>query len=150
MSEISSVILGICVTAATGGLINLLAPNGNMSKNVKTAVTLFMIVSICTSFKTAWKNSDVAVFSESQMVYEEAGKIIEDNVKSAVLVLTEEILERNGISFSEIDVETYVSDENEILIEKISIYGINDIKAQETADEIFEKTGAEVHFIENQ
>lgn len=149
MSEISSVVLGICVTAATGGLINLLAPNGNMSKNVKTAVTLFMLVSICTSFKTAWKNSDVAVFSGSQMVYEEAGKIIEDNVKSAVLQLAEEILERNGIAFSEITIETYISDENEILVKKISIYGVNDNKAQETADEIFEKTGAEVHFIKD-
>ena len=74
---------------------------------------------------------------------------IEDNVKSAVLQTTEEILKKKEITFSRIDAETYISDENEILVKKISIYGVNDIKAQETADEIFEKTGAQVHFIKD-
>ena len=144
MSTFSSVLLGICITAATGGIINLLAPTGNTGKNVKMAVTVFMLLSICTSVSSVWKNADIQTIKSEESFYENAGEIVEDNVRNAVIKITKDILEKEKVVFSKVEAETYISDENEILVSKIIIYGANKNEVQETADEITEKTGAEV------
>ncbi len=148
MSTLYEILLGICITSATGGIVCLLAPDGNMGKSVRTAMTLFMLVSICLSFGTRWKSGDLTVFAESGEVYEEAGRIIEENVRKAVKQSVEEILERDGCDYSSVEIETYITKENEIAVRTVKIYGIKDSSARGTENEIFEKTGADVQYIE--
>lgn len=148
MSELSELLLGICTASAVGGIIHLISPSGNMGKSVKTAVTLFMLVSICISFKTAWRNTDISVYAESEEIYKEAGELIEENVRETVRQTVEEILKSRGFDFSKIEAETYITADNELLVKTVRIYGIKDGRIRETEDEISEKTGAEVQFVE--
>ncbi len=148
MSTLCELLLGICITSATGGIVCLLSPDGNMGKSVRTAMTLFILVSICLSLGRGWKNDGFAVFGETDEVYSEAGRIIEENVKEAVKQSVEEILTKDGYAFSFTEVETYITESNEIAVREIRIYGIKDSAIRETEDEIFEKTGADVRYIE--
>lgn len=148
MSETGTVLFGICIACTAGSFIYMLAPSGSMGKNVKTAVMMFVLFCICTSFTKAWKGVDVQVFSQSEDIYEQAEEIIRDNVKTAVTKTAEDILKENNIDFSHIEADICVSEDNEIYVRTIKIYSAKKSGLQETADEIFEKTGAVAEFCE--
>ena len=78
MEAFSEFVRGFCIIAVSGGLIMLMAPNGNLKKYVKFIISLCMVCALLSAFFTFSENAE-GFFDEIETETEnEAGKTKEE------------------------------------------------------------------------
>lgn len=110
--------LTLAVSAAAGAVVLMLAPDGALGKSVRTAVSLFLIVSMLSPFLGGIDFSDFVILPEAE--YEQpdltdtAAKLTEKAVREKISA----ILSECGINGAEISIDISTEGEN------ISVDGI--------------------------
>ncbi len=116
--------LGLVVAAIAGTVALVLTPHSAVEKQVRTAISLFLLVAFVYPFISDVDTSDI--FSSIQIQYPESADdtgmmYIAESVKSETQSKIAEVLERNGINYKEINIDISVKENNEVEIKRICV-----------------------------
>ncbi len=123
MESVKNWILTIVTAAVAGSVILMISPTGNMQKNVKTVISLFLLMAFMLPMARGaipqfdW--DDTLVISENS-IFENSDQILRGITSSEVENSVAEILNDNNIAYYDIDAQFTIND-NEINITKIVI-----------------------------
>lgn len=123
MESVKNWILTIVTVAVAGSVILMISPTGNMQKNVKTVISLFLLMAFILPMARGeipqfdWE--DTLVISENS-ISENSDQILRKITASEVENSVAEILNDNNIAYYDIDAQFTINN-NEINITKIVI-----------------------------
>lgn len=119
METVKQWALAVTISAAAGGIVLILTPDGSVKKSVSAAVSLFLVISMLFPFLKGVDFSDFRIDLEapeetdlSETVREQMRKSVEKEIRK--------ILEECGITIEGIDIDITVDGE-EMRINKIKI-----------------------------
>ena len=148
MENIHAWAVGMCAAAIIGSVSALLTPSGSMEKSMKTVISIFLICAVVLPFfknKIAVNNDISTYFAESE---EDAFSItneVGDQTESYLKTLIREILQKNGITCEDIDIQIETNEES-VNVKSITVYRPN--KDAETVCGILKKeAGIEVNVV---
>ena len=84
MSALSEFVRGFCIIAVSGGLVMLMAPNGNLKKYVKFVISLCMVCALLSAFFTFSENAEGLISKIETATGEEAYKTKEELYRQIV------------------------------------------------------------------
>lgn len=121
MELIKEFTVGLVIVCIAGAVVIVLTPEGSMEKQVKTAVSLVMLLCFIYPFCSGIDldfDSDLTLESDVEIVPEELlSKSIESKLISDITVY----LSNNGVEEVSIEIDMHISEENEILIESVTV-----------------------------
>lgn len=122
MELIKEFTVGLVIVCIAGAVVIVLAPEGAMEKQVKTAVSLVMLLCFIYPFCSGIDldfDSDLTLESDFEIVPEDLlSKSLESKIISEIL----EYLMNNGIEAKGIEVDMQASESNEIQVESVTVY----------------------------
>ena len=128
MEILKSWALSVTAASVIAAVITFVSPSGSMEKPVKTVTSLFMLLCFIVPLVNADVQKSTAFDLDGISEWIDDGRLKKEVENEAVSVLESEIkakikayTEEKGIYNSEIQVLINVSDEYDIVIEKISI-----------------------------
>lgn len=121
MELIKEFTVGLVIVCIAGAVVIVLTPEGAMEKQVKTAVSLVMLLCFIYPFCSGIDldfDSDLTLESDVEIVPEELLlKSIESKLISDITVY----LSNNGVEEVSIEIDMHISEGNEILIESVTV-----------------------------
>ena len=121
MELIKEFTVGLVIVCIAGAVVIVLTPEGVMEKQVKTAVSLVMLLCFIYPFCSGIDldfDSDLTLESDVEIVPEELLlKSIESKLISDITVY----LSNNGVEEVSIEIDMHISEGNEILIENVTV-----------------------------
>lgn len=128
MEVIKSWALSVTAAAIITAVISLISPSGALEKSVKTVISLFMLLSFIAPFVKFDTNELFSADVEHINEWIEDNKLKKEVEYETISILKNEIVTRintyineNIKSKSEVDVKITISENYDIVIEKISI-----------------------------
>ncbi len=139
MEGIKQIALSVSVSATVISAFYIICPDGNMSRQMKYIIGLLMLLAVITPV--------VSVNIEIPASDSKAGYSVDATqmVASQYEYIVEKVLEENEIYFDRISVNTDISENGNIVISKVCVYGVSE-KAK--AESILSEHFKEVEFIE--
>lgn len=124
--------VGLVVVCVAGAIVIVLTPEGAMEKQVKSAVSLVMLLCfICPFCNVSDMNFDLDIDIE-KAVETSPDELLVESFKSELISTIYSSLENIGVEPRKIEVDIHITDEKEILIEHITVYiSSEDISYQE-------------------
>lgn len=124
MEFIKSWTLGLVVASIVGTVILILTPNSTIEKQVKTAVSLFLLVSFIQPFfgginlSGAFDAEDIETdYKESIDLNKTVSEQMELNLKDRI----EEIIDSIGIKANEINIDIIINENSEMQIQNVTV-----------------------------
>ena len=130
MELIKEFTVGLVIVCVTGAIIIILTPEGSIEKQVKTAVSLVMLLCFIYPFCSGIEidfSFDIPIETESEISSEE---LFIDTFRNQLISDIKEYLSENDINVSNIEITMHTTDENEILIESVTVYLFADSKPE--------------------
>ncbi len=121
--------LGLVAAAVAGTAVLLLTPKGVTEKQVKTAVSLFLLVAFIYPFVSDVDFTEVFSFNGIKTAeFDENGtsKILEKSLESEMEMKFEKHLREKGINFRDINIDITVKENNEISVDRIVVTSEDD------------------------
>ena len=84
MSEFSELVRGFCTVAVSGGLMLIMAPDGNLKKYVKFVLSLCMVCALLSAFFTFSEKAEW-LFSEMETEAEDSAAKTESELRIGVV-----------------------------------------------------------------
>lgn len=128
MEQIKEFTVGLIIVCVLGAIIIILTPEGTIEKQVKTAVSLVMLLCFIYPFCSGIEldfSFDIPVETESKISSDE---LFIDTFRTQLISDIKEYLSENDINVSDIEIAMHTTDENEILIESVIVYLFKDSK----------------------
>lgn len=128
MELIKEFTVGLVIVCVTGAIIIILTPEGSIEKQVKTAVSLVMLLCFIYPFCSGIElnfSFDIPTETESKISSEE---LFIDTFRAQLISDIKKYLSENDINVSDIEIVMHTTDESEILIESVTIYLFADSK----------------------
>lgn len=114
--------VGLVVICVAGAIVIVLTPEGAMEKQVKTAVSLVMLLCfICPFCNTSVMNFDLD-FDIETAVETSPDELLAESFKSELISKINYTLNNMGVEPRKIEADVHITDKNEILIEHITVY----------------------------
>lgn len=113
--------LTVAVSTVIGAVIHMLSPSGTAGKSVKTAVSLFMLLSMLLPFAESADFSDFAIESPETEKHADMSDAIKNQMRTECEKQIREILEEYGINSADINIDININSENVMTVDKIEI-----------------------------
>ena len=116
MRVISTVLISICASCIFMGAVQILCPKGNMEKAVKYLISLAFLVMIISCGGISINFKEIKI--DTQITKSES---LEEMDKKTAEYIISSLLQSENIKFQEIIVYTDKSQDNSIVINKVSV-----------------------------
>lgn len=143
MDTVKQWVLVVVIAAAAGTIVLILSPDGNINKSVRTAISLFLIVSMIMPFSKGIDLDLSNIISESDVEQPDMNDAIIEQMKMVLTDEIQKILTENGIKAEEINIDMNIK-ENEIAVNQIEITAHGSENINKAEKRIREETGATV------
>lgn len=124
MEFIKNWALGLVVASIAGAVVLILAPNSTIEKQVKTAVSLFLLVAFVQPFfggidlKSIFEIEDIVINNEESV---DLNKTLLEQMKLELKGRIEEVLDSVGIKAEKINIDIIINENNEMQIKEVNI-----------------------------
>lgn len=122
MELIKEFTVGLVIVCIIGAVILILAPEGLLEKQVKTSVSLVMLLCFIYPFSSGVEldfDFEVPIETDIKM---SADELFTDMLKSKLIFEIKNFLSKNGVESEKIEVVMHTSAESEISIESVTVY----------------------------
>lgn len=143
MDTVKQWVLTVVIAAAAGAIVLMLSPEGEVNKSVKTAVSLFLMAAMIMPFAKGVELNLGDIFAESEAEQPDLTDSVCEQMKAALTVKIQDILEENGIKYENINIDMNIED-NEITVNGIEISAHSGGNIGTAEKRIREETGAGV------
>ncbi len=135
MTLIKQWALGLVIASVAGALALIISPQGAVEKQVRTAVSLFLLVAFMSPFVSEFDFDDlfsyqsVSAYDGSSQISNNIAKKFESDIKNRI----NNLLSKNGIEANKINIDVIITDNNEMKLEKAVVVvknGINDAEVK--------------------
>lgn len=124
MEGIKQLILGLAISSVLGALVIIFAPNGNLSRTIRIAVSLFLIAMIIIPASNIAKSGSFSTempdYSQDDIDTSEIQSTLEEQIKKKTEKSVEEVVSECGASNAEIIVSTSETD-SKISIDSVKV-----------------------------
>lgn len=124
MEFIKNWALGLVVASIAGAVVLILTPTSTIEKQVKTAVSLFLLVAFVQPFfggidlKSIFDIEDIVVNNEESV---DLNKTLLEQMKLELKGRIEEIIDSIGIKAEKINIDIIINENNEMQIKEVTI-----------------------------
>lgn len=120
MEMIGKFTVGLVMICVIGSVVLVLSPDGTAEKQVKTVVSLVMLLCFLYPFCSGIDfnfNPDIKFYSNTDL----NNNLFEDSLKSRLISDFKSYLVENGVDVVDIEVDMHTSNENQIIIEQVTV-----------------------------
>lgn len=141
----------VCAAAAIGELINIIMPEGGLSKTLKSVISVFFLCTVISAFTKI--DFDIADFkiNENKIYeskeFEEIDSVSEEYLEEELYKSVTEILEAEEISAKDILIKINISENGSIDINKFAIAFEQLEDPFKLEEKIYNKTGIKPNII---
>lgn len=141
----------VCAAAAIGGLINIIMPEGGLSKTLKSVISVFFLCTVISAFTKI--DFDIADFkiNENKIYeskeFEEINSVSEEYLEGELYKSVTEILEAEEIYAKDILIKINISENGSIDINKFAIAFEQLEDPFKLEEKIYNKTGIKPNII---